>query len=129
MPDAVHLAAINTVLACLFTFFASYRVSAMRRAHEVKAPATSGHPNFERAYRIHMNTVESLVLFLPLLWIGAILYSGLIAFALGLLWLVGRMLYMMGYMADPGKRAPGAYASAFALVGLLVLSLLGIASI
>ncbi len=129
MPDAVHLAAINTVLACLFTFFASARVSMMRRAHQVEAPATSGHPNFERAYRVHMNTVESLVLFLPLLWIGAILYSGIVAFFLGLVWLAGRLLYMTGYMSHPGRRAPGAFTTMFALIGLLVLSLLGIASV
>jgi glutathione S-transferase len=127
MPDAVRLAAIITVLACVFTFFAAYRVSMMRRAHAVEAPATTGHPNFERAYRIHMNTIESLVLFLPLLWMGAILYSGVVAFILGLVWLVGRLMYMMSYTTDPSRRAPGAYTTMFALVGLLVLSLLGIA--
>ena len=62
--------ALVTVAAVVLTFVLSLRVGAMRQKHGVKAPATTGHPEFERANRVHQNTVEQLVLFLPLLWLA-----------------------------------------------------------
>ena len=63
---AMPFTALVTVAAVILTFVLSMRVGAMRQKHGVKAPATTGHPEFELANRVHQNTIEQLVLFLPL---------------------------------------------------------------
>jgi glutathione S-transferase len=126
MPDGNHLVAIDTILAVLVALFASFRVSQMRGKHGIHAPATVGHPDFERAFRAHANTIENMILYLPLLWMAAFFYGGQFPFWIGLLWIVGRVLYIVGYTTnDTAKRAPGAYLSYAALVGLMVLVGLG----
>jgi len=103
-------------------------VGRMRGKHGVHAPAVTGAPEFERAFRVQMNTLEQLVLFLPLLWLATIypVVSGYLAPGLGLIWLIGRVLYSSGYMADPAKRSLGFNIGAAAVLGLLVLSIVGI---
>jgi glutathione S-transferase len=130
MPDGNHLAAIDTLLAILLTFLASGRVSQMRGKHGIHAPATIGHPEFERAFRAHANTVENLILYVPLLWMAAFFYGGQIPFWVGLIWIVGRVLYVAGYSSgDTSKRAPGAYLGYASLGGLAVLTVLGLLGI
>jgi glutathione S-transferase len=103
-------------------------VGRMRGKHGVHAPAVSGAPEFERAFRVQMNTLEQSVLFLPLLWLATVypVVSGYLAPGLGLVWIIGRLLYASGYMADPAKRSSGFLVSGLALLGLLVLSIVGI---
>jgi len=126
MPDGNHLVAIDTLLAVLLTFLASGRVSQMRMKHSIHAPATVGHPEFERAFRAHANTVEGMILYVPLLWMAAFFYGGQIPFWVGLVWIVGRAVYIVGYaMNDASKRAPGALLGYASLAGLTVLVLLG----
>ena len=67
-----HFTALVTCLAIAFYAFASIRVSRARKAYGVKLPATTGNPDFERVYRVHMNTLEWLPIFLPSLWLFAI---------------------------------------------------------
>jgi glutathione S-transferase len=127
MPDGNHLVAIDTLLAILLTLFASGRVSQMRGKHGIHAPATVGHPEFERAFRAHANTVENLILYVPLLWMAAFFYGGQLPFWVGLVWIVGRVLYITGYTSnDTSKRAPGAYLGYASLAGLAVLTGLGL---
>ena len=124
--------AIVTILAILLYFYMSVRVGQMRVKHGVKAPATSGAPEFERAFRVHYNTLESLVVFLPLLWLATIYFTpafSMLAWlpaALGLAWIVGRLLYMTGYMADPDKRGVGFGIASLAQLLLLILAVAGI---
>jgi glutathione S-transferase len=108
-----HFTALVTCLTIAFYVFASTRVSGARRAYSVKLPATTGNPDFERVYRVHMNTLEWLPIFLPSLWLFAIYIGDASAAALGLVWIVGRILYMIGYMKAVEKRGPG-----FAIQGL-----------
>ena len=124
--------AIVTILAILLYFYMSVRVGQMRAKHGVKAPATSGAPEFERAFRVHYNTLDSLVVFLPLLWLATIYFTpafSMLAWlpaALGLAWIVGRLLYMTGYMADPDKRGVGFGIASLAQLLLLILAVAGI---
>ncbi len=122
------LSAAVTVLAVLLSLYTSFLVGRMRSKHGVKAPAVTGAPEFERAYRVQMNTLEQFVLFLPLLWIATALpvVVAYLAPALGLIWVAGRVLYMRGYMVDPAKRGVGFSIGAAAVLGLLLLSILGI---
>jgi len=122
------LSAIVTLLAVLFVFYTGVRVARMRGKHGVHAPATTGHPEFERAYRVQMNTLEQFVMFLPLLWIATSYFGtvGWLAPALGLVWIVGRIVYMQGYMAAPEKRGPGFGITMLGSLGLLILGIVGI---
>jgi glutathione S-transferase len=126
MPDGNHLVAIDTLLAILLALLASFRVSQMRGKYGVKAPATVGHPDFERACRAHANTIENMILYVPLLWMAAFFYGGQLPFWVGLVWIVGRILYITGYaQEDTAKRRPGAMLSYASLAGLTVLVVLG----
>src|ERR1700723_4067788 len=102
-----HFTSIVTCLAILFYFFTTVQVSKARTAYGVKAPAISGNPDFERVFRVHMNTLEWMPIFLPALWLFAIYVSDAIAAALGVVWIIGRVLYMNGYAKAANKRGPG----------------------
>src|ERR1700692_4892816 len=102
-----HYTALVTCLAILFYFFTSIQVSKARVAFGVKVPATSGNADFERVFRVQMNTLEWMPIFLPSLWLFAIYISDAIAAALGLVWIIGRILYMIGYSEAAAKRGRG----------------------
>ena len=76
-----HLTAIVTLLAVMFYFYTSVQVARARVAYDVKAPAISGNPDFERIFRVQMNTLEWMPIFLPALWLFAIYLSDLTAAA------------------------------------------------
>ncbi len=120
MIPATLWTAIVTLLIGLFYFYAGFRVGNLRGKHGIKAPATSGHPEFDRAYRVQLNTLEQMGILLPFLWVAALypIPYPWIAPLVGLIWLVGRIDYMRGYMADPGKRLIGAMIGG--LTGILM---------
>ena len=66
------LSAAVTVLAVLLGLYTMMLVGRMRGKHGVQAPAVTGAPEFERAFRVQMNTLEQSVLFLPLLWLATV---------------------------------------------------------
>ena len=119
-----HFTALVTCLAILFYFFTGIRVARARRAYGVKAPATAGHPDFERVFRVQMNTLEWMPVFLPSLWLFAVYVSDQVAALLGLVWIAGRVLYMIGYSQAADKRGRGFGIQALA-AGALWLGALG----
>src|SRR4051795_6874808 len=102
-----HYTAIVTCLAVAFYFFTSAQVARARAKFGVKLPAMTGHPDFERVYRVQMNTLEWMPIFLPALWLFAIYISDPIAAALGAVWIVGRIVYLTGYSQAVEKRNVG----------------------
>jgi len=92
-----HFTALVTLLAVLVYFYSSILVSRARGKFGVKLPAISGNPDFERVFRAQMNTLEWMPIFLPSLWLFAIYISDGIAAAIGLVWVIGRVLYVFGY--------------------------------
>jgi glutathione S-transferase len=102
-----HFTALVTCLAILFYFFTCVQVAKARAAFGIKAPATSGNPDFERVFRVQMNTLEWMPIFLPSLWLFAIYISDSFAALLGLVWIAGRILYLTGYSRAANKRGPG----------------------
>jgi glutathione S-transferase len=122
------LSAAVTVLTVVLGFYTMMLVGRMRGKYEVHAPAVTGAPEFERAFRVQMNTLEQSVLFLPVLWLATVypVVSGYLAPGLGLIWLAGRILYAVGYMAEAPKRSSGFLVAGIALLGLLLLSIIGI---
>jgi len=115
-----HLTALVTLLALAFYFFTCINVSRARTRTGVKVPAMSGHPDFERAFRIQMNTLEWMPIFLPSLWLFAIYISDAIAAALGAIWIIGRIVYFVGYSQAAAKRGPGFAIQAIAAIALWV---------
>ena len=99
--------AIVAILALIeYTVFVVMAGQARGR-YGVAAPATTGHPKFERHFRVQQNTVEQLVIFLPALFLFARFVSENWAAVLGLVFIIGRALYARGYVTDPAKRGPG----------------------
>jgi len=99
------------------------QVGSMRGKHGVKAPATTGHEEFERMNRVHLNTMEQIVVFLPALWIHALYANPLWGAGLGLLFIVGRFVYRAEYLKDPGSRSPGFSMSFIPSAVLLIWAL------
>ena len=97
-----------------------------RRTSGLKAPAVIGHPGFERMYRVQMNTLETLVAFLPALLIAAQYWPSPVVAGLGVVYLTGRLLYWRAYVSDPAKRALGFMLSMVPTATLCVLALVGI---
>jgi glutathione S-transferase len=119
-----HFTALVTCLAILFYFLTSFRVGKARGTFNIPAPAMSGNPDFERIFRVHMNTLEWMPIFLPSLWLYAIYISDPVAAGLGVVWIAGRILYMIGYSKAANKRGPGFGIQALAC-GILLLGSLG----
>jgi len=123
---AMPFTALVTVAALVLTFVLSLRVGNMRRKHGVKAPASTGHPEFEAANRIHQNTIEQLVLFLPVLWLALYVLGDAITGLIGAVWIIGRIVYANAYARDPATRGPGMGITMLPTVVLLLASLWGI---
>src|SRR5260221_7317682 len=113
-----HFTALVTCLAILFYFFTSIQVTRARVAFGVKLPAISGNADFERVFRGQMNTLEWMPIFLPSLWLFAIYLSDGIAAVLGLVWIAGRILYVLGYARATAKRGPGFLIQSIAAIVL-----------
>jgi glutathione S-transferase len=75
-----------------------------------------------------MNTLEWLAMFLPALWLGAIWHSDGVAAGLGLVWIIGRIIYMLAYVADPKTRSLGFVVQMLATFSLILLTLFHIVS-
>lgn len=123
---SIHpLVAIVSLLALLLYFYMGLRVGRQRYKLGIAAPAVTGHPDFERAYRIQMNTLEWLPIFLVSLWLFAIAWgSDLVAAGIGVVWLIGRILYLTGYSRAAEARGPGFGIQALA-AGVLLFGALG----
>ena len=113
-----HFTALATCLAVMVYFASSILVSKARVKFDVKLPAISGNPDFERVFRAQMNTLEWLPIFLPSLWLFAIYIGDAGAAALGAIWVVGRILYVLGYAKAVAKRGPGFAIQTLATVAL-----------
>jgi uncharacterized membrane protein YecN with MAPEG domain len=118
--------ALVTLLALLQYVSFAVLVGRARGRYGVKAPATTGHPVFERYFRVQQNTLELLIILLPALWIFARYVSEGWAALLGAVYLVGRVLFLRGYVADPDRRGPGFLLSMLPALALAVGGLVGV---
>jgi glutathione S-transferase len=114
-----------TLLALLEYLVFAMLVGKARGQYGVKAPAVTGHEMFERAYRVQMNTLELLVIFLPALWLASQHFSSTWTAPLGGLFLVGRIVYARAYVSDPAKRSAGFGLSILPTLVLLVMGFMG----
>ena len=115
-----HALDLVILLALLEYSILGLMVGRARQTYGVEAPATTGNPDFERYFRVHENTLESLIVFIPAVWIFSMTVNYHIGVALGLLFLIARIVYARGYLSAAAKRGPGAMATA-AISAVLVL--------
>jgi glutathione S-transferase len=119
---------IVAMLALLEYFYFSIKVGEARGKYGVKAPATTGNEIFERYHRVHQNTMEQLVIFLPGLYAFATLVSPTWAALLGVVFIIGRAVYFNLYVGNPDKRGTGVIISVLAnavlVLGALIAAIL-----
>lgn len=118
--ERYYSVAFVTLVFGLVVFGMALTVSRLHAKTGILAPVTTGDPHLERAFRAHMNTVEWTPIFLPAMWLFAIYWSPAWAAGLGALWLVGRVIYFVGYLSDAKKRLPGFFIQSLAAFALLL---------
>lgn len=114
-----------SVAALLQYMWFGFQVAGARGKYGIKAPTMVGHDVFERIYRVQMNTLEQLVVFLPVLWMAARYWNPAWMAAIGAVYLVGRMMYRNSYIKDPGSRTLGFALTIFSTTALLLATLVG----
>jgi len=119
----IHLPVLVVLLNVLVLLASGLIVAHARDRHGIKAPATTGHPDFERAFRVQMNTLEHTVVFLPTLWIAATWGNPTWAGILGLVWIAARVWYIPAYLREAGARHNPFMLSMIALALLLLLAI------
>jgi uncharacterized membrane protein YecN with MAPEG domain len=134
MPSAEPVflwTATVTLLIGFFYFYTAFRVGNLRGKYGVKAPATTGHPEFDRAYRVQLNTLEQMGIVLPFLWVAAFypIRWAWLAPLVGVIWVVTRIIYRAGYMADPEKRLPGAMLGGLCNLALFIIAAIRVARV
>lgn len=119
--------AIVTILALVQVFVYAFQVGQARVKYEVSAPNIMGNPDFERAFRVHQNTVEQLIIFVPALWMFGYYVNALIGAGVGLVFIIARLIYRNAYLGDPNARGRGFGLGAAAMAVLLIGGLIGAA--
>lgn len=109
-------------LNVLLLMWVMVEVGRARVRYRVAPPATSGPVEFEARFRVQMNTIEQTVMFLPSLWLCNSYFRADVAGVVGMVWIIGRVIYALGYYQAPKKRALGFGINSLAL---LVLFLFG----
>lgn len=122
----MKLTAWVTIASLFMYIWVIVKAGKARTTHGVKAPATDGPLAFQSAMRVQANTVEQLVIFLPLLWLSAFYTGDRTAAILGAIWVIGRIIYAHGYYQAPEKRSLGFGISSFAAAGLLIAAIVGL---
>lgn len=107
MLTAYPLTTLALVLALIVYFALSVNVGRARATWNVPAPQASGHPEFDKRYRVQMNTLEQLALLVPGVIVGAPVLGDAAAGGLAIVWSLGRIIFARAYYGDPAKRGPG----------------------
>lgn len=121
-----QLVPLVVLLNVLLLIWAMIEVGRARVRYRVPPPVTSGPVEFEARFRVQMNTTEQTVMFLPTLWLCSTYFRADVAGVVGLLWIIGRVIYALGYYRAPKDRMTGFAIAAFALLVLLVCGAFGL---
>jgi len=122
----MELVGLISLLAVLQFVVFGILVGRARGVYGVKAPATTGHEQFERWFRVHYNTLEKLIVFLPALWLFGYYVGQYYAAGLGLIYLVGRPLYAVSYTRDPASRTLGTLVSELPILIMIIGGIIAI---
>ncbi len=122
------LPSLVTALAVLLYVVLGINVSRARGRYSVPASAMAGDSAFERVFRVHQNTLEQLVVFLPSLWLFSYFVSPIWGGWIGFLWILARIFYAWSYYRDSASRGPGFVVSLICSLVLLLGSIGGMLS-
>lgn len=122
----MEYAALIILFALLQFLLFGVRVGINRGKYGIKAPATTGNDIWERMYRVQMNTMEQLVVFIPAVIAFSVYVSNRWVLLPGVLFLVGRQLYSYEYVKDPDSRVPGMAISLLCNAALVLGALIGL---
>lgn len=115
------------IIIALFEYFAfGFAVARARGRYNCPAPQTSGNEMFERYYRVQMNTLEQIVVFIPAVLLFAWRFDPRWAAAIGVVWIVGRLIYFASYVREPRSRGLGFAMTALPSLGMLAASLVSL---
>jgi glutathione S-transferase len=117
--------AFVTLLDMVLYFLLTFNVARARGKYKVEPPNVDGPPEFRRIFRVQQNTLEHLMLHLPLMWIAAYAMDDVFAAAFGSIWTLGRVLYAVRYYQKANRRIKGFLISLFANAVLLLGALAG----
>ena len=120
MGTTMHWPALITLATLTLLFGCAWYVGVARGRYKIKAPATTGPEGFERAFRVQMNTLENVVIFLPAMWLAALYFSPRIASVIGAVWVMARIWYAVAYVRNPKSRGT-AFVVAFLAWGTLMI--------
>ena len=121
----MHYVAIVTVLALIEFLLLGILVATARGKYGVAAPAVTGNETFERYFRVHMNTLEQLIVFLPTMWVCTRYFPPTWVAAIGLLFIIGRVVYAASYIRDPKQRTLGFLLTTLPTIAYVVIILYG----
>ncbi len=110
MNDFVYPGILSSI-ALLVYYFTLLRAGMARVKFDIRAPSHDGPEEYVRHVRVHHNTLEHLILFLPGLWLFSFAVDPIWATIIGILWPIGRIRYALSYYKDAEKRGPGLYLS------------------
>tara|TARA_R110002096_G_scaffold416576_3_gene619623 strand:- start:64862 stop:65245 length:384 start_codon:yes stop_codon:yes gene_type:complete len=122
----MELVSLVILVALLQYIYFSILVGKARATYGIDAPACSGNEAFERQLRVQMNTLELLVALIPSMLIFATNVRADVAAYAGIIYIIGRFIYLKSYVADPKKRSIGFTLS---MLPILVLVLWGIVAL
>ncbi|ADV09688.1 MAPEG family protein [Mesorhizobium sp. M7A.F.Ca.CA.001.09.2.1] len=117
--ERLYPVALVTLFCSLMIFGMAVTVARTHKKTGILAPAMTGDPLLERTIRAHANAVEWFPIFMPSMWLFAIYWNAAWASGLGLLWMIGRIAYFVGYRTAPLKRYPGFFVQSIAAFALL----------
>ena len=103
--------AILSTLTLLVYYFTLFKSGMARQKYNIPAPSHDGPEDYLRQVRVHQNTLEHLVIFLPSLWLFSFAVDPIWASIIGVLWPIGRLAYAYGYYIEAEKRVLGLYLS------------------
>ena len=120
----MELVVIVIMLALLEYIWLGARVGLARGRTGIQAPAVTGNEEFERHFRVHYNTIEQLIMFIPGIWFFAQYVHVPGAVVVGLVFIAGRAMYAISYVKDPATRGVGMMLTVFPCY-ILILGALG----
>lgn len=124
MGDFVYPGILSSV-ALLVYYFTLFKAGMARIKFAVPAPLHTGPDEYVRYVRVHQNTLEHLVLFLPGLWLFSFAVDPIWAASIGAIWPVARLGYALGYYKSADQRRIGLYISMPVIYTFVLGSLIG----
>ena len=115
------------VVAALVQYFLfAFNVAAVRERERIPATEATDNERLVRLVRVHANTGEMLIVFVPMIALCGHFFDPHVAAGVGAFWILARLVYRRGYLKDVRSRIPGFYMGDIVLALLTVGTLYGI---